>query len=63
MSEVEIKLGDIERIGVDSRTGKRVIYLREPKIGVEWGNRSMIRIGDEKFMGYFGYRRDRIKEC
>ena len=34
MNEIDISLGDIERIGIDSRTGKRVIYLREAKIGV-----------------------------
>ena len=63
MKDIEIGKTEIERVETDGRTGKRVIYLRGAKIGVEWGNRYMIRIGDEEFMGYFGYRRDRIKEC
>lgn len=63
MQEIEIEQGEIERVEIDRSTGKRVIYLRGPKEGVEWGSRYMIKAETERFMGYFGYRRDRIKEC
>ncbi len=63
MQEIEIDAGEIDRVEIDRSTGKRVIYLRGPKIGVEWGSRYEIRYGEERMMGYFGYRRDRIKEC
>ena len=62
--DITIKDSEIERIG-ESRTGKREIYLREVREGIEWGHIYKIRLEgeNETIYGFFGYRRDRIIEC
>lgn len=67
-TEITINSDEIEDV-VENENGKSVIYLKEPREGIEWGHIYTIEVRNEsekltkRLYGFFGYRRDRIIEC